>query len=347
MQALKALDLPGTKNMTDTSWRLNRRHLLATAVASVAPAARHANAQPSTVKWPGTRPVSIVVPYSVGVPADILANRVKNQLAEITGGVFIAEHKPGVATTIGASYVARQPSDGYTFLVGSVTTFCLVPWAYKRPGYDPTRDFTHISLLGDPIMVLVANPRWKSLDHFLGQAKLRPGGLAFASLGRGGSIHLFFEDLMARAGVALTHVPYGGAPPAIVDTVGGSIDVSLVAVSTAKPLIDSGRVVALGIAREARAPVLPQVPTLSEAGLPGLRASTWLSLHARAGTPEPIVKTVEDAVKTTMSSADGIAQLQGLSMAPMELGRSALTRRIAEDTTNFRQLMARAGVEPQ
>lgn len=323
----------------------NRRRLLAGA-ATLLPGVG-AVAQGKVGSWPGSQPVSIVVPYPAGVAADTLVRAIGDRLTETVGGRFIAVHKPGASTTVAASYVARQPADGNTFLLGSVTTFCLAPWAYKNPGYDPARDFVHVSALGDATMMLVANPRWKSLDEFLREARRRPGELTFASLGVGGTVHVMFLDLMARAGVTLVHVPYGGSPPALTDTVGGRIDVTVAPLVTARGFIDSGRLNVLGVAGEARAPALPQVPTLAEAGLPGVRSAGWLSLHARTGTPEPIVRAVEDAVRTVLSGPQGAAMLDKLSMSPMELGSAALARRIGEESVYYRELMARAGVVPE
>jgi tripartite-type tricarboxylate transporter receptor subunit TctC len=332
--------------MSDTPARPARRRLLSAASALALPGGL-ARAQARPGNWPGAQPVSVVIPYPAGVAADTLVRSIGERLAETTGGRFLAVHRPGASTTVAATFVARQPADGYTFLLGSVTTFCLAPWAYKNPGYDAMRDFTHISALGDAIMMLVANPRWKSLAEFLAEARRRPGELTFASLGVGGTVHVMFLDLMARAGVTLTHVPYGGSPPALTDTVGGRIDVTVAPLVTARSYIDAGRLSVLGVAGDTRAAALPSAPTLAEAGLPGLRSAGWLSLHARTGTPEPIVRTVEDAVKTVLNSPDGSAMLARLSMARMELGSAALGRRIEEESAYYRELMAKAGVVPE
>jgi len=332
--------------MTDTPHAPARRRLLLAAGASALPAAR-ATAQPRPGGWPGGQPVTVVNPYPAGVAADTIVRALGERLAETAGARVIAAHRPGASTTVAAAYVARQPADGLTLLLGSVTTFCLAPWAYKTPGYDAQRDFTHVSALGDAAMMLVANPRWKSLDAFLDAARKRPDELSFASLGVGGTVHVMFLDLMARAGIRLTHVPYGGSPPALTDTVGGRIDVTVAPVVTARGFVESGRLVPLGLAGESRAAALPQVPTLAEAGLPGVRSAGWLSLHARAGTPEPIVRTIEDATKDVLSSADGKAMLAKLSMSPMALGGEALARRIAEESAYYRELMGRAGVVPE
>lgn len=323
-----------------------RRRLLTAACALSAPLP-HASAQTRPAAWPGAQAVSFVVPYPAGVAADTLTRAVGERLAETTGGRFITVNRPGAATTVAASFVARQPADGHHVLLGSVTTFCVAPWAYKTPGFDAARDFVHISALGDAFMLLLANPRWKSLDHFLGEARKRPGELAYASLGNGSTVHIAFLDLMARAGISLNHVPYGGSPPALADTVGGRCDVTIAPLVTAKPYLDGGRLVALGNAAGVRARALPELPTLSEIGLPGFRAPAWLSLHAREGTDPGIVTTIEQATREVLTAPAGRAMLDRLSMAEVELGSKALAQRIEEESAHYRVLMARAGIVPE
>ena len=320
---------------------LPRRRLPALAAAALLP--RAGRAQPA---WP-SRPVSLVIPYGPGGGTDILGRIVTQSLAEQTGGSFLMEHKPGGATTLAARHVARARPDGHTLLLGSVGTFTLAPFAFRSLGYDPLADFAHITMIAETILVLVAHPRWTSLAEAIAAAKRRPGEMSFATWGVGSTSHLLLIDLMARAGIELIHVPYNGSPPALTDTMAGRIDLMVSPLSTAKPHLESGRLAGLGVVLGRRAAALPAVPTIDEAGLPGLRSAGWLSLQAPAGTPQPILDRIEATVTAAFAAPANRALLDGLGMAAVEPGPEALRTRLVQDLPKHQALMAAAGVQPE
>ena len=320
---------------------LSRRALLGAAGLGFAPAAV------AQGDWPGGRPVALTIPYGPGGGTDILGRVVTQSLAERTGGTFVMDHKPGGATTVAARHVARARPDGTTLLMGAVGTFTLAPFAFRNLGYDPLRDFEHITQIAETILVLVANPRWDSLEAAIAGARRRPGELSFATWGVGSSSHLLLVDMMARAGIELIHVPYNSTPPALTDTVAGRTDMMFSPLATAKPHIESGRLRALAMIRDTRASVLPAVPTVDEAGLPGLRTSSWLSLQAPAGTPQPILASIEEIVSRAFQAETNRALLDGLGMASVTFGAAALRARIIEELPRHRELMERAGIQPE
>ena len=316
-----------------------RRALLAAAATATA-------AQAQT-EWPGTRPVALTIPYGPGGGTDILGRIAAQALAERTGGSFVMDHKPGGATTVAARHVARARPDGMTLLMGSVGTFTFAPFAFRNLGYDPLRDFEHITQIAETILILVANPRWESLEQAIAAARRRPGELSFATWGVGSSSHLLMVDMMARAGIELIHVPYNSTPPALTDTVAGRTDMMFSPLATAKPHVESGRLRGLAMIRATRVAVLPQVPTIDEAGMPGLRTSSWLSLEAPAGTPAPILVRIEEIATQAFQAQANRALLDGLGMASVEFGSAALRARIEAELPRHRELMARAGVQPE
>lgn len=321
---------------------LARRRVLSAAALAAMPLAARAQAE-----WPGGRPVALTIPYGPGGGTDILGRVVIQALAENTGGTFVMDHKPGGATTVAARHVARARPDGTTLLMGSVGTFTLAPFAFRTLGYDPLNDFEHITQIAETILVLVANPRWDSLDQAIAAARRRPGELSFATWGVGSSAHLLMVDMMARAGIELIHVPYNSTPPALTDTVAGRTDMMFSPLATAKPHVEAGRLRALAVIRPERAAALPQAPTIEEAGMPGLRTSAWLSLEAPAGTPPVILARIEEAASRAFQAEANRTLLDGLGMASVTFGPAALRARILEEMPKHRELMARAGIQPE
>ncbi len=330
--------------MPTKGFRPSRRRLLLAAAAASAAMPRPGRADTT---WPDGRPVALVIPYGPGGGTDILGRVVTQSLAERHGGAFVMDHKPGASTTLAARHVARARPDGHTLLLGSVGTFSLAPFAYRNPGYDPLQDFAHITMIAETILVLVAHPRWASLEHAVAGAKRRPGALSFATWGIGSTAHLLLVDLMARAGIELIHAPYNGSPPALTDTVAGRIDMMFSPLATAKPHVEAGRLRGLAVVRDGRAAALPQVPTIDEAGMPGLRTAGWLSLQAPAATPQPILARIEETATAAFRAPANRALLDGLGMAAVEPGPAALRARILEELPKHRDLMARAGVRPE
>ena len=231
---------------------------------------------------------AVLVPSAPGGASDVVGRILIEGLTQRLGGNFVLDHRPGASTTIAARQVARANPDGRTLLLGTIVTFTMAPLAIRNAGYDPVTDFSQISALCDTQSVLVANPRWESLEQILGAARARPGQLSYASWGIGTTAHLPMVDLTSRAGVEMIHVPYNGAPPALTDTIAGRTDCMIALLAACRGHIESGRLRALGAATPDRISAMPNIPTVAEQGFPGFGGVAWYSLQGPAGLPEPL-----------------------------------------------------------
>ncbi|HEX2825022.1 MAG TPA: tripartite tricarboxylate transporter substrate binding protein [Burkholderiales bacterium] len=241
--------------------------------------------------------VRIVNPVAPGGNQETTARAIAEQLTRLLGQQFIVESRPGSAAVIGTRYVKGSPPDGYTLLAIS-NTFARVPALQADAGYDPLKDFVAISQTSDVPLVLVVNTALpvKNVRELIALAKKRPGEITSASSGVGSTGHVAAEMFSKQAGIRMLHVQYKGAAPAIVDLVGGHVMLRFDQVTTSIAHIHSGRLRALGVTSAKRSPVLPEVPTIAESGLPGFVDSTFNGLMAPAGTPRPVVERLHDAV---------------------------------------------------
>ncbi|MEO5693472.1 MAG: tripartite tricarboxylate transporter substrate binding protein [Usitatibacter sp.] len=248
------------------------------------------------------KPMKIIVPFPPGAATDTLARTVAQKMQEAFGQPVIVENKAGATGTIGSSMVAASPADGYTLLMATTSTHGIAPNLYKKPPYDPVKDFEPVSLVGWAPNVLAANPSLpaNNVKELIALAKAQPGKLTFASSGSGSSIHLAGELFKSMAGVDMLHVPYKGAAPALADLIGGQVDIMFDTVAQSLPQIKAGRLKALAVTTAKRSTALPDVPTVSEAGLAGYEMAAWIGLLAPAGTPKDIVdKLYREVVKIT------------------------------------------------
>ena len=259
-------------------------------------------AQAQTSAYP-TRPVRIVVPSSAGGGTDILARLMAKKLTESMGQPFIVENRAGAGQALGIDVVARAPADGYTLLMAA-SAIVLNQVLSKKTSYDTVRDFAPVSLVASVSNVLVVNPTLpvKTEAELIDYAKARPGVLNYSSAGTGTSPHLSMELFRSMAGITLTHVPYKGTGPAVVDVVGGQVQLSMPNLLTAMPHIKAGTLRALGVTGPRRATALPNVPTIAEAGLPGYESVQWYGLLAPMGTPAPLVARLHAEIAKSLAS---------------------------------------------
>ncbi|WP_158290137.1 tripartite tricarboxylate transporter substrate binding protein [Ramlibacter sp. WS9] len=252
------------------------------------------------------KPVKLVVSLAPGGGVDFFARTIAPKLSEILGQPVVVENKAGGATNIAADAVAHAAPDGYTLLLSSVTTFAINPSLFKNLTYDPVKDFAPVSLSGTFQFLLVSNSAFRpeSAAAFISYAKANPKSVSYASAGAGSPHQLAMELLARRAGIEVTHVPYKGAGPAVQDLIAGHIPVMFLDVATALPHIKSGRIRALAAASPQRLQVLPNVPTLSESGVPGFEAASWLGIVAPARTPAPIVAKLNTAINQVLTDPD-------------------------------------------
>jgi tripartite-type tricarboxylate transporter receptor subunit TctC len=267
-----------------------RRTFCAVAPLCLALAAAAQSAYPA-------RPITLVNPYAAGGPADTLARGLAHQLESRLKQPVIVDSKAGGAATIGTGYVARAKPDGYTLLVGTSAGHVVTPLMQKI-AYDGIADFSFIAGVANQGNVLVANPGLgvDKLQDLVALAKKEPGKLNYASAGTGGATHLGAEAFLQRAQIRITHVPYAGAAPALKDVLGGQVQIAMLNVAATKAFIDDGKIKALAFGGTARSPLLPQVPTMAEAGIADAASSTWYTLAAPKGTPPEIIATLAKAV---------------------------------------------------
>ncbi|MBS7792489.1 tripartite tricarboxylate transporter substrate binding protein [Roseococcus sp. SDR] len=296
------------------------------------------------------RSVTLVVPYAAGGATDILGRILAQGLQEKLGGSFIVENRPGAATAIGARAVARaRPADGHMLLVRTNVTFTVNPALLPDLGYDPLADFAHLTLLAETPYVLVVNPARgpASLAAFLERAKARPGALSYGSFGNGSMAHLAAEIFSERAGVTMTHVPYRGSGQAVPDLLAGNIDLMFDTVASAKPLIQSGQLRALGVTAANRLPALPDVPSFAEQGLSGVVVTGWFSVSATAGTPAPVIASLAATAAEVFAAPAARQRLDSLSLSAPEMGPAAMQRQIATETPLYGALIRRLNIRAE
>ena len=235
--------------------------------------------------------IRIIVPYTPGGTADMLARTIGQKMAESLGQQVIIDNRPGAGGNIGADLAAKAAPDGYTILMGTVATHAINPNLYPKMPYDAAKDFAPIVLVATLPNLMVVNPSVpaRNVKELIALAKAKPGELAFASAGNGTSQHLSGELFKKMTGVDMIHIPYKGSAPAVTDLVGGQVQLMFDNIPSSLPQVRAGKLRALAVTGPRRSPVLPDLPTLSEAGLPGFSITSWFALFAPAGTPAKIL----------------------------------------------------------
>jgi tripartite-type tricarboxylate transporter receptor subunit TctC len=302
----------------------------------------------SAIDYP-LHPVKIVVPVPPGGTLDVQARSIGAQLGETLKQPFIVESRPGGGGTIGATYVARSAPDGYTLLL-SLRTLAISPSVIANLAFDPVKDFEPVTLVESTYWVFCATPSLpvKTLQDVIALAKSRPGGLNYAGTGIGGDNHLTMEQFKMVTGAPMTQIPYAGGAPALVALLGGQVDVMLVPGALAIPNIKSGKLKPIAIVGHARAPVIPDVPTFTQSGVPGFEGGSWTGLFAPKGTPKSVVELLNTEIKkildhnrdTNTMYTEGIQEPRGST--PEELG--VLVR---EDVAKWRAVAESVGIKPE
>ncbi|MFY2608061.1 tripartite tricarboxylate transporter substrate binding protein [Achromobacter ruhlandii] len=291
------------------------------------------------------RPVVLVNPYAAGGPADVVARSLARALEKRLGQPVVVENKPGGGASIGTGFVARAKPDGYTLLLGTSAGHVVTPLMQKTV-YDGVKGFAFCSVVAVQPIMLVVNPSRgiRSVSELIARAKAEPGKWSYGSAGVGGATHLGAELFQQVAGVQLNHIPYAGASPAINDVVGGQTDLAMLNLSASLPFIRQGRLLALAYASDKRSPLLPDVPTLAEAGVAGADAATRYSLAAPAGTPADIVRTLSDAVRAVNDDPDYRRVMQEQAIALMALSPREADAYVAKDLADMRRLLGTLGL---
>jgi tripartite-type tricarboxylate transporter receptor subunit TctC len=268
-----------------------------------------------------SRPVTFVVPYPPGGAADVFARQLAGELAKRLGQAVVVDNRPGANGNLGSASVVKAPADGYTLLLGTASTVAINPHLYgKNMPYDPLKDLQPVSGTHSMANVLVVNigTPYKTVQDVVAMAKAKPGLLAYASAGNGNTMHLAGEQFRAQAGIDLLHIPYKGGPPALNDVLGGQVPMMFNNLPAILPMVRSGKLRALAVATPQRSRLLPDVPTMEEAGLKGYVSTVWNGVYVRAGTPRPIVDRLNREVVEVLAGAELRAALeqQGYDLIP-------------------------------
>ncbi len=293
------------------------------------------------------KPIRLIVPFAPGGPADAGARMIVQKLTETTGMTMIIENRAGAGGTIGSEVVAKSAPDGYTLLLGSPGPLSIGPSLYPKLAYDPVRSFSPVILAISSAFVTVVHPSVpvRSVKQLVAFARERPGQLRFGSAGNGSVLHLAGELFKTAAKVDLTHVPYKGGGPAMVDLLGGQIELMIVDIPLALPHVKSGKLRALGVTGRARSRLLPEVPTVSEAGVPGYEVSTWSGVLAPADTPADIVEKLHAAFAKALSYPDLKERFAGQGVEVDALAREQFAAVIRDEITKWGTVVRSAGAK--
>lgn len=298
-----------------------RRHLLACAAAAAFLPTQHAQAQADA--WPSKQPIKIIVPFAAGGTSDSLARLYGERLQDALKQTVVVDNRGGAGGMIGADAAAKSAPDGYTIVLGTISSHAIIPAAQKKVPYDAAKDFAPLYFIGNVPNVLLVNAQQpvKSVKELIAAAKAKPGSFAFGTAGTGSSQHLSGEKFKLEAGVDITHVPYKGSGPSMQDLLANQIPMSFDTALVALPHVQSGKIRALAVTSGKRSRSLPDVPTLAESGVKDFDVSSWQAFFAPAGTPAPILKRLHDELTKISNDAAVAARLQamGVEAAPMTM----------------------------
>jgi tripartite-type tricarboxylate transporter receptor subunit TctC len=318
-----------------------RLGMLAFCAAALAALAGQASAQ----DYP-TRVVHVIAPFGPGGPADIFSRIVAQKLSDTLKQGFVVENRPGASTMIGTDAVAKAAPDGYTLLIIS-QTHATNESLVANKSFQLLRDFAPVSPIyaGDLVMVVHKSVPVKTLKDFIALAKAKPGTMNYASSGTGSQYHLTGELFKTMSGIDVVHVPYKGSNGARNDILGGQVQMMFDTIATMSPSVEAGLVRALGTTGDERSPILPDVPTISEAGVPGFRASGWVGIVAPAATPKPIVERLNAEIRKILNSAEIKESFAQQGVTPLSMTAPEFGTFIAAEIEKWAKVAQTAGVK--
>ena len=290
--------------------------------------------------WP-SRPIQVVVAFGAGGAADIIARLIGDKLAVALGQPVIVEDKPGAGGNIGAAAVARANPDGYTLLISGSPTHSVGPYLYKDLSYDPMRDLPPVAMLAVAPNLLVVNSSIpvKSVAELVTLARAKPHSVTYSSAGVGTSGYLAAELLKANAGLDIAHVPYKSGPEAVTGVLSGNVTFMFFTLPSLLPQVEAGQLRALAIASAERSPLVPNVPTIAEAGYPGFDVIAWYGLFAPRGTPASVVSRLSAEIEEALRLGDVRAEMAKLGAEPRYMSPQALTAFVAAESPKWGPLL--------
>jgi tripartite-type tricarboxylate transporter receptor subunit TctC len=296
-----------------------------------------------------TRPVTIIVPQPPGGGTDIISRIVGQQLSTQLGQPFVIENRAGAGTVVGSASAAHSAADGYTLLAGLTANMAVNPSLFTRLSYDPVEDFAPVGMLAEfPFVLLVSNSfPAHSVKELIALAKSKPGEINFASAGNGSGQHLSAELFKLMSGVNLTHVPYRGAAAAYSDVIGGRTPVFFDNLASALGQIKAGSVRALAVTGKERSPLLPDVPTVAESGVPGYQNYVWFGLWAPKKTPQPIIERLHEQVKKAVASPQVTQRILADAGVPLNMQLGDIEPFVKAEIAKWADVVKRANVTVQ
>jgi tripartite-type tricarboxylate transporter receptor subunit TctC len=293
-----------------------------------------------------TKPIRFISPFAPGGSTSTVARLIGQKMTESWGHNVIIDNRPGGNTIIGTDALAKSPPDGYTIIL-TTNTHIINPSLFPKLPYDPIKDFAPVGNVYSSEFVLVINPAVpaSNLQELIALAKAKPGQLNYATTGAGGSGHLANEMLAMLAGIKTQHIPYKGAGPAMVDLIGGQVQMFINNPLTVIPHISSGRMKAIAVTGEARIPALPQVPTFTEAGLPGLDIRPWFCVLAPAGTPRAIINKLSTEIARIIAMPDVQDYLAKQGMNPFSSTPEQLAALMKNDMAKWAKVIKTANIK--
>jgi tripartite-type tricarboxylate transporter receptor subunit TctC len=296
-----------------------------------------------TTSYP-VKPIRLIIPYPPGGGTDVIARPLAQKLSENLGQQVIVDNRGGAGGNIGMEFVAKSAPDGYTLVVGLTAQLAVNPSLFPKLPYDPLKDFAPITLLGDQPYLLVVHPSVpaKSVKEFIGLAMARPRQLAYASSGNGSGAHLAGEMLKTMAHIDIVHVPYKGAGQAMPDFIAGQVQFSFITHTSSGPLVQSGRLRALGVTTVKRSPALPDLPAIAET-VPGYDSAVWYGVLAPAGTPREIVARLNSEILRVLGSPDFRQRFTMAAVAPIGSTPEQLGEYIKSEIARWAKLVKESG----
>ncbi|CAN5393602.1 tripartite tricarboxylate transporter substrate binding protein [soil metagenome] len=305
----------------------------------------NASAQTAAGTWP-TGTVTIIVPSSAGGGTDAYGRILAQALTEQTKQSFVVENRPGASGAIGATAVAQAKPDGYTMLVASNSSLGINPVLYQKLGYDVDRDFAPVTRGVIAPMVIVANPdtKLKTMKELVERGKSAPGTVFYGTAGVGSPLYIGVRMIEAASGAQFNHVPYKGVAPAYQDLLGGRLQFMLTDLASVRPYIDSGKLVALSITDKSK--LLPNVPTFTEAGYPGIKAFTSFSVMLPVKTPPALVKQIADDIAKAMKAPVNVQRLEQQALLPVYDTPAAFAASLKEEQSNWGTFIKANNITP-
>jgi tripartite-type tricarboxylate transporter receptor subunit TctC len=293
-----------------------------------------------------SRPVTIVVPFTPGGSTDILGRYEAEVLQRALHGSFVVENRPGAGGEIGIAYAAKATPDGYT-LLHAPSVITLLPYLKKHVGYDLAKDFEPVGLIGLTQFGLVVSPSLpvKSVADLIALAKEKPDALTYASAGIGTPHQIFAELFKTMTGVSIRHIPYKGSIPGLTDVASGTISMEFTDLAPALPLIQAGKLKLIAMLANTRSPDMPDVPSIAET-VPGYDAKSWQGLFARAGTPQPIIDKISDALRPDLKRPETAARFKAIGIVAQSDTPAEFRAFIASESVKWGKVIRAAGIEP-